>query len=311
MSTLGTVTLPGVVTNNIGSDSTIVIGNSVFPISNTNPVARSVASFGETGSFKTRSERQEVTTSSAVVNIGVSIIGVNFNGPVVLTFQDSGVDFSDIYIVDEGGFCSNVNTITATSSSSVGSLVVSTPFSHMKARTNGTSWFSEVSSVIVNPDGSSTLTNEDGSETVTTVDGSQITTSSDGSTVSSVLPDGTTIEAVTSGNGAVESFTVLPDGTTIEEDLSRNGRESSVTISPDGTVLTETLKTNGATLEETINPDGSSETIKIASNGKRTETLVDANGITTVYVYTTWKNTYTSTIDGVRSTLSPNPYYVP
>ena len=311
MTTLGTVTFPGMVTNSIESDSTIVIGNSVFPLSNPNPVARSVASFGENSSFKTRSERQEVTTASATINLGISIIGVNFNGPVVLTFQDSGVDFSDIYVVDEGGFCSDVNTITATSASSVGSLVVSTPFSYMKARTDGTSWFSEVSAVVINPDGSSTSTNEDGSETVTTADGSQITTSSDGSTVNSVLPDGTTIEAVTSGNGSVESFTVLPDGTTIEADLSQNGRESSVTISPDGTVLTETLKTNGATLEETINPDGSSETIKVASNGKITETLVDANGIETVYLYVPWKQTYTCTIDGVTSTLSPNPYYVP
>ena len=82
-------------TLNVGASGFLKIGQATFPMGDSSTTPRSTASFGDTGSFVSRSKRQEVTTSSAVVGAGISIVGVSFDGPVSLTFADSGVNVVD------------------------------------------------------------------------------------------------------------------------------------------------------------------------------------------------------------------------
>ena len=331
---MGTVTFPSIISTLIEppANETLTIGTANFP--ETDSVSsRSTASFGNSVSFINRSTRQEVTTSTATIIVGVTIVGVNFNGPVTLTFADGEVNLSDIYIVDEGGFCSDINTITATSTSASGSLVISSPYGNMRARTNGTDWFAEVSSTVVNPDGSTTTENEDGSNTVVSSDGTSVTTSADGNTTFTINPDGSTVEATVSGNttssttiladgteivaeeasnGNSTSFTTYPDGTTVDSTASQNGNTSSVTVSPDGTVETESAKANGSVDVSTIYPDGSTYSFIKKTNGKVTITTVDASGTEVVEVYLPSEPTYTQTTTPPATvlTLSPNPFQV-
>jgi len=327
---MGTVRFPALETVLIESlGGSLSINDASFPLSDSTP--RATASFGDTGiGFVSRSTRQEVTTSTAAIGIGITIVGVNFNGPVTLTFDDAEVNLTDIYIVDEGGFCSATNTITATSASAVGSLVISSPYSYLHARTNGTEWFSEVNATVVNPDGSTTTENEDGSETVISPDGTSTTTNTDGSTFT-INPDGSTVAAVVSGNvtssttiladgteiiaevnsnGSSSSSTTLPDGTTIDAEESTSGNTSSVTVSPDGTVETEITKSNGSESVSTVYPDASTYSFVLASNGKVTITTVLTSGVEIVELYIPWKSFYTvtTTPPGTSETFTPNPY---
>lgn len=328
---MGTVTFPSVTTLIIESLSgSLSINDAAFPLTDSTP--RATASFGDTGiGFVSRSTRQEVTTATATIAIGITIVGVNFNGPVTLTFDDAEVNLNDIYIVDEGGFCSTTNTITATSSSAVGSLVISSPYSYLHARTNGTEWFSEVNATVVNPDGSTSTENEDGSETVISPDGTSTNTSSDGLTTFTTNPDGSTVAAVVAGNttssttilvdgteiiaevnanGASSSSTTLPDGTTIDAEESTSGNTSSVTVSPDGTVETEIAKNNGSESTSTVSPDGSTYSYVVATNGKVTITTVSSDDVEVVELYIPWKTFYTvtTTPPGTSETFTPNPY---
>ena len=332
---MGTVSFPSVNTSAIETLSgSLSINDATFPLSDSTP--RATATFGDTESFISRSTRQEVTTSTSTIAIGISIVGVNFNGPVTLTFEDGEVNLQDIYIVDEGGFCSATNTITATSASAVGSLVVANPYSYMRARTNGTTWFAEVTTTVVNPDGSTVTENEDGSETVISPDGTSVNTSVDGLTTFTVNPDGSTVAAVEStngntvnsttilpdgteiiaevqSNGSSSSFTTLPDGTTIDGEESTSGNTVYVTTSPDGTVQTEVDKANGTETVTTVSPDGSTYSFELKSNGRVTIETVDASSgvtVTEVYVPSNSYYTQTTTPPGTSVQLSPNPYAV-
>lgn len=131
---MGTITTDEVWTDEVqgepGSGS-IIIGSAVFPASDSTP--RSVASFGNTSSFVARSAYQSVVSSTATVQASTTVVGVNFDGPVVLDFAGN-IEAAEISVVDEGGFCSPVNSITAVSSGAIGSLVLSSSYSHLRIR---------------------------------------------------------------------------------------------------------------------------------------------------------------------------------
>ena len=297
---MGTLSFPGLVTSQIESTTgSLSIGEATFPTTDSTP--RATASFGGSEAFVSRSKRQEVTTSTAVVAVGISIVGVNFDGPVTLTFADSGVDINDLHIVDEGGFCSANNTITTVNES--GTLEISNPYSSMRLRiSNGVS-IPEVIAPVINDDGTQTTENPDGSttevdpegnsttilvdETGTTTteqvlaDGTSVATvvQPDGSsTVSTVLPDGTTIEATESSNGNQTSYTVLPDGSTVEAEIASNGAEASFTTLADGTTIEAAVSTSGNTTSVTVSPEGNVQTEATKSNGTVNNSTVNADG---------------------------------
>jgi len=146
---------------------TVSVGGNDFPVSD--GISRSSASFGPSSVFMPKSTRQLVTTSTATIALGINIIGVNFNGPVVLTLEDGEASLSEIHIVDEGGFCDPTNTISmlSTGGTPSGNLLLTVPYGYIKARSDGVGWFSEITSdvTVLNGDGSSTITSQDGTVT--------------------------------------------------------------------------------------------------------------------------------------------------
>lgn len=140
---MGTVSTDEIRTDEIKGESgsgVITIGSAVFPVSDAAP--RSVASFGsaESEPFVTKSVYQLVESSTATISAGTTIVGVNFDGPVVLNLPISSSQ-NEISVVDEGGLCSAENTITATSPGALGDLVLSTPYSHLNIKATSTSTF--------------------------------------------------------------------------------------------------------------------------------------------------------------------------
>jgi len=147
---MGTIATDEIQTDEIhGAVGNITIGSAIFPASDSTP--RSVASFGNTGntaSFAPKSAYQSVLSATATVGLSTTVVGVNFNGPVQLVLPDVSLA-TQIVVVDEGGFCNSTNTITATSPGAVGSLVLSSPYSHLRIKTStdsvsDTEFFSEV-----------------------------------------------------------------------------------------------------------------------------------------------------------------------
>ena len=296
---MGTLSFPGLVTSKIESTTgSLSIGQATFPTTDSTP--RATASFGGSDAFMSRSKRQEVTTSSAVVAVGISIVGVNFDGPVTLTFADSGVDINDLHIVDEGGFCSPTKKITTISDS--GTMEISNPYSSMRLRISGGVSIPEAVAPVINDDGTQTTDNPDGSTTEVDAEGNSTTTLVEGgttttqeiladgtsvatvvesngsSTVSTVLPDGTTIEATETSNGNQTSYTVLPDGSTIEAEIASNGAEASFTTLADGTTIDAEVSTSGNTTSVTVSPEGNVETEATKSNGTVNNSTVNVDG---------------------------------
>lgn len=136
---MGTIATNEIQTDEIhgayGSGS-ITIGSAVFPESDSTP--RSVASFGNTAFFRPKSAYQSVSSATATVDPSTTVVGVNFDGPVQLELPVNPL-VTQILVVDEGGSCSPVNTITATSSGAIGSLVLSAPYFYLNIRTSITS----------------------------------------------------------------------------------------------------------------------------------------------------------------------------
>lgn len=133
---MGTISTDEIQTDEIHSahgSGSITIGSAVFPSSDSTP--RSVASFGNTAFFAHKSVYQSVTTATATVDPSTTVLGVSFDGPVQLALPDIPLA-TQILVVDEGGFCSALKTISATSPSAVGSFVLSTPYSHLRIRTS-------------------------------------------------------------------------------------------------------------------------------------------------------------------------------
>ena len=349
---MGTILVAEVDASNIlpHDSATLTVGLAVFPT--TDASSRATASFGEVASFAAKSTYQRVTSAEATINPETTVVGVEFEGPVVLTLSDTVSSFNELSIVDEGGFCSAVNTITATSPGALGSLVLSSPYSHISARSNGSVWISEArdtapaiaippvltepgattevsddgtavttsadgnTSFTVNADGSTQLQVVDGAVTSTTTilaDGTQVQAEADWTGNSSSFttnPDGSTVQQTNSNNGNSSSFTVSADGTTTDVQNSNNGNTSSVIVSPDGTIESAVSQSNGSSENLVVNPDGSSYSFATASNGRITIRTVDTNGVEVAEVYFPWQSTYTRTTTppGTTETLSPNPF---
>ena len=132
---MGTITTDEVRTDEVQSISGLItIGSAEFPVLDSTP--RSIASFGSTASFLPKSTYQSVVSATSNINPSTTIVGVNFDGPVELYFPEvTSMLATEISVVDEGGFCSSVNSITAISSGALGSMTLSTPFSHLNIKT--------------------------------------------------------------------------------------------------------------------------------------------------------------------------------
>ncbi len=277
-----------------GASGELTVGNASFPVSDSS--SRSTASFGSVDSFVSKSTYQSVTSGTAAIDPGTTIVGVDFDGPVVLTLPDT-VDAraSEITIVDEGGFCSTVNTITAASPGALGSLVISSPFAHLKSRSSvsGGEWISESRDTIEIPD----VVNEPGTTTVVSGDGTVTSTSADGNTTFTVSPDGTTeLEVV---DGAVTSTTtVLPDGTQIAAEADWSGNSSSFTTNPDGSTVQQVDSNDGSSSTFTVAPDGTTTDVQNSNNGNTSSVVVSPDGTT---------NTQISQNDGSSETSTVNP----
>lgn len=315
---MGTLSFPALVTEKIESTTgSIRIGETTFPdLDDSAP--RATACFGCSEGFLVRSKRQEVTASSAVIGIGISVVGVNFDGPVSLTFADDGVDINDLHVVDEGGFCSETNKITVTTVS--GTTEVSRSFSSMRLRISGGEAIPEAVAPVVNSDGSMESDNLDGSKTVvdaegnsttTLVEGGQTTTQeilADGTSVlivaqsngssatTTVLADGTKIDETQSSNGNKTSYTVLPDGSTVQAEVQNNGQESSFTTLADGSTIDVLKSSNGNTSEVTVSPEGNVETKVQKTNGSVENSTVNVDGSSYSFVR---KTNGTITIENV------------
>ena len=322
---MGTVTIPGLETVSIQppTGEGLSIGGTTFP--QTDGPARSSATFGDTsdGGFRRRSQRQFVDTATATIAPGITIVGVNFDGPVVLTFEDPGSSLTQVDVVDEGGFCNATNTITIGSSGSGtanGSLVMASSFGNMKVRSNGIDIFSESSNTTVDESGNTVTTNSDGSVTTISPDGTSVTESSDGLATYTVLPDGTTIQEDRPASGSpfenTNTVTVFPDGT-VQEEASYIFGGTSVTTYPNGDVLEEDeLSFGGFTFNssETFTEFATGDVTEVSTNffGVRTEekTYV-ATGVVEVTTYNPNNPDYTvtTTPPGTTQTFPDNPYY--
>lgn len=298
---MGTLSFPGLATAEIQSFAdSISICQSSFPAAHSSVTPRATPSFGGSQKFIPRSKRQEVTTATAVVGIGVSIVGVNFDGPVFLTFADTGVDINDLHIVDEGGFCGPSKKITTINDS--GTMEISNPYSSMRLRISGGKSIPEAvapvieedgSQVTVNPDGSTSIVDAEGNSTTTLVKGGTTTTEkvlADGTSVSTVaqsngssttytvLPDGTTIDAAESRNGNLTSYTVYPDGSTVDANVKSNGNSEVFTTLADGTTIDKAESSNGNTSKVTVSPEGNVDTEISRSNGTVKNSTVNVDG---------------------------------
>lgn len=298
---MGTLSFPGLATSQIeATNNSLTIAQASFPTT-AFASARATASFGTEGNtFLSRSNRQEVTTSSAVIGVGVSIVGVNFDGPVSLTFADTGVDVNDLHIVDEGGFCGPSKRITTISDA--GTMEIKNPYSSMRLRISKGKSVPEAIAPVVDEDGSQIVENLDGStteidpsgnSTTTLVDGNTTTTRQvlvDGTTVSAVvnsngssttytvLPDGTTVDVAEASNGNVISTTSYPDGSTVEADIKNNGKESTFTTLADGSTIDVLKSSNGNTSKVTVSPEGNVVTEVEKANGRITNTTINIDG---------------------------------
>ena len=257
----------------------LTVGLTTFPTSDSS--SRSIASFGDSESFNTKSTYQQITTATATILDGTNVIGVLFNGPVVLTLPSSTTNLNEIFIIDEGGFASSINTITISSPGAVGSLVISSPYSYIKTRNNGNIWISEVretiqDEVVETPE----FLNEPGTTTTTSADGRIISTSVDGNTTYTVFPDGTTELSVR--DGAITSTTTIsPDGTIVEAMSSNDGSSSSFTTLPDGSTIQQTTPNDGSSFTFTTNADGSTIEQNNPNDGSSSTFIVAADGTTT------------------------------
>lgn len=271
------VTLPRIVVDTVACEQDLVITPGVSASVSIGPVTfpdsdggvRSRMGFSSSGqsAFVPRASVQVVTTPTATILEGTTILAVQYaGGPVTLTLPSGGSPVATgFYIVDEGGNSSPTNPITVTAGTGTtnGDVTISQPFASLSISPNPTGdWFlKEAVPVVYNPDGTTTQTNNDGSTTTT-------------------LTDGTTVNTIDNANGSVTEVTVSPDGTVNNETTATDGSTSYTTQSPDGTTTAGSTETNGnyefvatyadgTTVEEEktgtlrnspqTNPDGSSD----------------------------------------------------
>lgn len=224
----------------VGPASSVAVGAVQLPHSDGGKKTKMTFSADGQSSFTPRSSVQLVTTASATILPTTTILAVEFDGPVTLTLPSGASSIpTGMYIVDEGGFVSETNTLTVTSSSGVsGDITLTQPYSSLRVSPNPAGeWFLKKSVTVVNTDGSTSATNTDGSETTTFPDGTVNTTLTDpdGSTsYTTTSPDGTTTVGTTEANGDYTLFTTNPDGSTYEEEQDGT-LTSTETFNVDGT----------------------------------------------------------------------------
>lgn len=286
----------------VQDSATLTVGLAVFPTADAS--SRATASFGEVASFAAKSTYQRVTSAAATINPETTIVGVEFEGPVVLTLSDTVTTFNQVSIIDEAGFCSALNTITVTSAGALGSLVLSSPYSHIDARNNGSIWISEakdtvpvitIPPVLTEP-GATTEVSEDGTSTVTSADGNTtFTVNPDGSTQLAVVDgavtrttiiqaDGTEIQAEADWSGNSSSNTILPDGTSIDQVNENNGNSSTFTQYPDGSSVQQIDSNTGASSTFSVSADGTTTDIQNSSSGNFISVVTGPNGQITTEV---------------------------
>jgi len=227
--------------NDIIFDSPSVnIGSTTFP--SNDGEGRSQMSFSSTGqtSFLGRASLQIVDTPSATILPTTTIVGVTYDGPVNLILPDSA-NARGLHIVDEGGFSSESNPITVSTSGGVqvGDLTVTNPFSSLRAnvKPNG-EWITKKPDTIITPGGGSQTNNPDGSITV-------------------IQPDGTSTTSITIGD-VTNYTTVNIDGSVTIGFNDIDGTYSFTTTFEDGSTYTELF--NGTYgFNSTVNVDGSKD----------------------------------------------------
>lgn len=257
----------------------LTIGLTVFP--DTDSTSRSTASFGGTSPFLTKSTYQAVTTATATIDPLTTIIGVEFDGAVSLTFPDTFTSFNQVSIIDEGGFCSPLKPITISSAGALGSLTISSPYAHLEARNNGSVLIAEAKDtipatpVVPVPEEIS----DPNATTEISEDGTQTTTSEDGNSVYTINPDGSTQLSVTSGGGQFVNATVLlPDGTQIQSEEDWSGNSSSFVTNPDGSTVQTVSENTGANSSFTVAVDGTTTDFQESSSGNSTNVVVSPDG---------------------------------
>ncbi|CAN0352467.1 unnamed protein product, partial [Hapterophycus canaliculatus] len=89
-------------------------------------------------SFTPRSSVQLVTTPAATILPTTTILAVQFDGPVTLTLPPGASSLpTGMYIVDEGGFVSETNTLTVTSGAGLsGDITLTQPYSSLRVSPN-------------------------------------------------------------------------------------------------------------------------------------------------------------------------------
>lgn len=300
-------------TNIIIDSPSVLMGENEFPAT-TAPVPRSTASFGSsssTPSFIAKSQRQLVTTPTATIAPGITIVGVNYDGEVILTLADTQANLNEIDIVDEGGFCSPTKPISIGSSngSANGRLKITVPFGNIEVKSDGSNnFFGKVKSDIttINPDGTSvvesedgtvvnidqngesTQTNPDGSTTVVDPDGTETTQNIDGSETV-VTPDGVSTTTATLPDGSTSELVINPDGSSVATVSDTTGGSTSFTTLADGTTIDAVMENNGNSTSYTVLPDGTtidavlsntgaSNTVTVLPDGTSVENDVQSNG---------------------------------
>lgn len=98
-----------------GTSSLLTIGPVNFPLDDGQSKDKLSFSGNGTSSFKPRASLQRVTTASSTILEDTTIVAVDYDGAVTLTLPETSTR-PNIYVVDEGGFCSVTNTITLVSS---------------------------------------------------------------------------------------------------------------------------------------------------------------------------------------------------
>lgn len=280
--------------------TSLTLGLVEFP--GTDSSSRATASFGGTPSFTSKSVYQAVTTATATINSETTIIGVEFDGPVTLTFPDTFTSFNQVSIVDEGGFCNALNPITITSTGALGSLTISSPYAHLEARNNGSVLIAEAKDtlpVVVIPE----VFNEPGTTTETSPDGTQTSTSADGNSTLVVNPDGSTELTVVDGN-VTSSTTVLADGTEIVGEADNSGNTSSFTTNPDGSTVAQVDSNNGDTSTFTVAVDGTTTDAESSSNGNTSSVIVSPDGTVQTEVAQSNGSSETSVVNPDGSSFS-------
>lgn len=245
--------------NDIVFDSPSVnIGSTEFP--SNDGEGRSQMSFSSTGksSFLERASLQIVDTPTAVILSTTTIVGVTYDGPVNLILPESA-NPKGLNIVDEGGFSSETNPITVSTSSGtqLGDLTITSAFSSLRANIKPDGqWITKKPATIITPGGGSETSNPDGSITVISPDGTSTTsiTVGDVTNYTTINPDGSVTIGFNDTDGTYEFTTTFEDGSSYTE-LFNGTYGFNSTVNADGSKDDE-YEIGNFSFQLSFDPDG-------------------------------------------------------